>query len=349
MRVLCIPQVRNKFFALLCRELACCGCTVLTDTRELWKNPFSYDILHIHFPEAFYEWGNEKSRSDALKAAHKFMHRLEEIHNAGVKIIWTAHNLKSHRSLYPDLDMKIYGAVVEHSDAIILHCNRAKSLIENRYPASQGKIMRVIPHGNYIGSYPNSISRQEARNILGLSNNDFLFLHFGQLQPYKRVDLLIKAFNMVCSERKNVKFLIVGEVPSRFTKCWLKFHSLLNRRIVVYPEYVPDDKVQVYLNAADVAVFAYSDILTSGAAILAMSFGLPVIAPDVGCMREYVRRDWGLLFRKGDVKNLKEQLLKATELDITEMGRKAWLFQKTRTWNEVARKTVDLYQELMDF
>jgi len=42
---------------------------------------------------------------------------------------------------------------------------------------------------------------------------------------------------------------------------------------------IPDDEMQVYLRAADVAVFPYRRSLNSGALALTQTFGLPAILP----------------------------------------------------------------------
>ncbi|MEZ4597387.1 MAG: glycosyltransferase [Chloroflexota bacterium] len=54
--------------------------------------------------------------------------------------------------------------------------------------------------------------------------------------------------------------------------------------MALLPGNVPDDRMQVFLRAADVMVLPYRDVLTSGSAILAMTFGLPVVAPRIGCL-----------------------------------------------------------------
>jgi len=55
-----------------------------------------------------------------------------------------------------------------------------------------------------------------------------------------------------------------------------------DKRIKVFLDFIPDNDIQIYMNAADIIVLPYLDILNSGVAILAMSFGKPVIAPRTG-------------------------------------------------------------------
>jgi D-inositol-3-phosphate glycosyltransferase len=53
-------------------------------------------------------------------------------------------------------------------------------------------------------------------------------------------------------------------------------------------EFVPDDQVELYFKAADVVILPYVQIFQSGVPFLAYSFGLPIVATDVGSLREDV-------------------------------------------------------------
>ena len=51
-------------------------------------------------------------------------------------------------------------------------------------------------------------------------------------------------------------------------------------------QFIPDEEMELYFKAADVLVLPYKEIFQSGVLFLAYSFGLPVIATDVGSFRE---------------------------------------------------------------
>jgi glycosyltransferase involved in cell wall biosynthesis len=53
-------------------------------------------------------------------------------------------------------------------------------------------------------------------------------------------------------------------------------------------EFVPDEETEVYFKAADVLALPYTNIFQSGVLFLGYSFGLPVLAADVGSLREEV-------------------------------------------------------------
>jgi glycosyltransferase involved in cell wall biosynthesis len=59
---------------------------------------------------------------------------------------------------------------------------------------------------------------------------------------------------------------------------------------------VPSENLQLYLNACDVVVLPYREDLTSGAAMLALSFGRPVVAPRMGTLEELLTDDCGVLY-----------------------------------------------------
>ena len=65
--------------------------------------------------------------------------------------------------------------------------------------------------------------------------------------------------------------------------------------------FILDDETELYLKAADVLVLPYRYIYQSGVLFLGHSFGLPVIAADVGCLKdEIVEGQTGFIFRPED-------------------------------------------------
>ena len=84
------------------------------------------------------------------------------------------------------------------------------------------------------------------------------------------------------------RLLIAGRPRGGASTTRLAAAAAADRRIRLPLRFVPDDELQVWLRAADVVVLPFRDILTSGSAILALSFGRPVVAPALGCLPETV-------------------------------------------------------------
>ena len=60
----------------------------------------------------------------------------------------------------------------------------------------------------------------------------------------------------------------------------------IGEQVIRNIQYIADEDVEQYFVAADVLVLPYKFIYQSGVLFLAYSFGLPVIAFDVGTLRE---------------------------------------------------------------
>ncbi len=351
LRVLCLPYVTNPFFSRLCDGLRRFVRDVSFDIKRMWDDPFAFDILHIHFPEAFYEWGNLLSPSAAFREAKSFITRLEDLHNSGVKIVWTVHNLHSHDPLYPYLDDMVYNGVIKYSHGIIMQCRRTIHLLEERYPASSGKLRKIIPLMNYIDVYPDDVSRHDARSLLGINNDHLVYLCIGQIRPYKGISLLFEAFNKVLSVHPNIILLVAGRFSlkmSRAASYLLRLRSLFHPKIILKAGFINDSDLQIYLNAADVCVFSFKDILMSSSVILAQSFGLPVIAPDTGCLPDLIKEDWGFLYKQGNADDLANRMIQAMDLDLSGMGKKAKNFQLQHDYISIAKRTADFYCELLE-
>jgi glycosyltransferase involved in cell wall biosynthesis len=115
-------------------------------------------------------------------------------------------------------------------------------------------------------------------------------------------------------------------------------------------EYVSDEDIEVYFKAADVLVLPYTTICQSGVLFLGYQFGVPVVATDVGDLKEYVLQGkTGMICaaRRGD--ELAQSLL---EYFAGEMyGRLASTRQaiqryasETYAWADVAAQTAQVYR-----
>ena len=174
-----------------------------------------------------------------------------------------------------------------------VHNHYTGKIVEQRYKRKTG--IYVIPHGNYIGYYANNVSKSKARRRLGLNNENFVYLFLGLIRPYKGIEDLIDTFLKLSNT--NTRLLIAGRVFGIINyESKLKESTKGNCRIKLFLDFIPDEDIQVFLNACDVFVLPYKDITTSGAALLGMSFGKPIIAPNISFFREVLTAENGILY-----------------------------------------------------
>ena len=303
------------------------------------------NVLHLHWTHGFIV------ASSALKTIVKglrFLLELALLKLMGIKVVWTVHNLLQHERQHPRLDLLFTRIAAHLYDHIIVHCEAAKEAVIKAYrlPQTFKKKISVIPHGNYLGCYENSISRSVARECLGFQDEHIVFLYIGQIRPYKGVPLLMDTFLGLRDPR--ARLLIAGKPATDQLKEEIEERAQRDPRIVLRLTFIPNNEVQLYLNAADVVVLPYRDILTSGAAILAMSFGRPVITPRLGCMAETIDEGkGGFLYdpeREGDLLRAMQEALKA---DLAGMGKYNLNKARKLDWDEIAKMTSEVYKSVL--
>jgi len=86
-------------------------------------------------------------------------------------------------------------------------------------------------------------------------------------------------------------------------------------------------------------VLPYVEILSSGAAILAMSFGKPVVAPDRGSLRDHVPPVAGDLYDPSDPRGL-DRALEAT-FERTYRTERILAHARTLRWESLAEAFAD--------
>ena len=318
----------------------------------------SCDCIHLHWIKYQYSPSKKNEKSKLLKklieirivriifdlvSLFDFLLCLILAKAAGKLIVFTVHDLHDFgiKSTRLRLQKKIARKIVfKYSDKVHVHNHYTKNIVEKRYRRKKG--ICVIPHGNYIGYYSNSVTKSEARKQLGLDDQNFVYLFLGLIRPYKGVEDLIEAFQKISNS--NTRLLIAGRVfgnnnyESRLEKL-----KKGNFRIKLFLDFIPDKDVQIFLNACDIFVLPYKDITTSGAAFLAMSFARPLIAPDITSFPEIVKAETGILYNTNESDCLVTALKKARK--VTWFESKILEYAQQFDWNKLGPKLSGLYRK----
>jgi glycosyltransferase involved in cell wall biosynthesis len=261
----------------------------------------------------------------------------------GVGIVWTIHNKTGHGSEVEEYEIKIYEFLISYIlDFAIVHSDQAKNEVVSEYglQSSQDKI-KVIHHGTYEGYYENHISSSEARSFLDLGDETFVFLFFGKILPYKNVGELVRIFKSIPGD--NLRLVIAGNPGSVELQNKVRNDTCDDDRIQLYLDYIADNDIQKFMNAADVLVLPYADILTSGTAILGMSFQKPVLAPNKGCLIDTLPDAYNFKYN-GSSEGLKSRLIEASNSQRVEnMGKQNKQYASKWTWDMIADETLEVY------
>jgi len=298
-----------------------------------------YDMIHLHWAELQYQAGAPRAR---LARFASFMGAVVLARPLGLHLVYTVHNLAQHEGRHERLNRLAHRALFARADALHVHDASVAEAVRRQTGRSRG--IFIIPHGSYVGCYPNDLSPAEARRQLGLGQSDFVYLALGGLRPYKGIEELIEAFAGLPGD--DLRLLIAGHPHEPAYADELRRRIAGEKRALAHLEHVPDERLQVYFKAADICVFPYRQATTSGAALLALSFGRPILAPALGPFPELVARSAGVTYDPAEPTGLRRALERARTLDQEAAGRAIAGYIESINWSAVGAQHVALYRAL---
>ena len=284
MRVLASPAFKNRhdnpYNAALSTALEAEG----VEVREFsWRRVFleRWDIAHVHWPEGAL---NTHGALRAIGRACYLLVKLLYAKGRGAKLVWTVHNLKSHDQKFPRIERLLWKTYLPFVDAVI-HLSRSGmgSALE-KFPSLRAKRNIVVPNGHYRECYENTCDRAAARAQLRLALNRPVLGFVGQIRRYKNCPALLRAF--LGGIQKEASLVIAGIPSCPSTVSELVTLARGHPEILCRLERIPDREIQFWLNACDLLVLPYTDILNSSTAILGLSFNRPALVPALGGMPE---------------------------------------------------------------
>jgi glycosyltransferase involved in cell wall biosynthesis len=299
------------------------------------------DLIHLHWPESHYQFPNPAY--SFLKWLY-LIRRLKAAERLGYRIVWTVHNLEAHDRRYGVLDRMVRRHLLQRAGIILLG-EGALAALERRFGTTPAQPSTVIPHGHYLGCYGESLDPVRCRKTVGLPLDKKVYLFFGTMRYYKGVDELARIFARIGLQ--DAVLVAAGKVPDRAIE--KKIQSLAETdpdRIRFFPGFIPDARAGLFLQAADFLVLPYREIHMSGTLLASLSYARPVIAPDVGLIREYLPEGAGILYDPADPKGLERALRQSVEVDALEMGRQGLAFAASLDWMEIAKKHRRFYTRM---
>jgi glycosyltransferase involved in cell wall biosynthesis len=239
-------------------------------------------------------------------------------------LVFTAHDVLPRRTAAKrDLWRRLFGRFAR----IVVHSERARDQLAELVDPER---LRVIPHP----VFPSDPQRRDdGRTLLSL----------GIIREYKGLPDAIEATTRIGGAR----LLVVGD-PLESVE---RYRAAAGDKAEWRLGYLSDDEIDRALGEATVALFPYRpEIDQSGALLLALGAGVPVVAYDVGGLGEPVRRyEAGRVVPAGDVDALTEavrELLKdPAELERARAG--AERARRELTWDASAQAHLELYRELL--
>ena len=309
--------------------------------RKLFQDPLNHplDIIHAHssIPIAVIA---------AIRCANK----------KRVPFVLTYHGDSQddfgsffHRTIISFYNKHLLGKVFSSADVIISPSEY--HIEESRFLGKFRDKVVVIPNGINVNNFDILYSKEECREKLGIPLNRNIILFVGNLAPYKRPDVLVKAMRIITKEIPNTELVFVGSGIMR--KELEELSKRLNvDKYVNFAGFVEESLKPLYYKAADVFVLPSDTTEVFPIALLeASASGLPMVVSDLDTFKCIIDEGYnGLFTRRGDGNNLADAIIYLLENeDMREkMGKNGREKVEDYSWERIAEETEKVYKDVLN-
>jgi glycosyltransferase involved in cell wall biosynthesis len=257
----------------------------------------------------------------------------------------------SHDAKFLRQEVELANALGDVADRIIILNSWTVEAARDRYEIPRSKVVH-IPHASYLGVYPPPLSRVEVRSHLGIPDGLQTIGFVGAIRPYKGVGDLLEASRLVAGRRPRCGVVLAGNTSAlamREVDAHMPHNLAVFRRHTV----LTDSEIAAWVSASDVMVLPYRGILNSGSMMLAATFGVPVVLPNLDhLVDEFGDQEWITFFEERDEDEVRwASIAEAIEMtfdDRRHKSRAAAEFARAYTPWDMTKAYADLVDSTMD-
>ncbi len=199
-------------------------------------------------------------------------------------VVMITENVVSHEGRW--IDLYLTRMALQYADKFLVLSGVVEAEIRKLFPTIKVFRSSLPIYDCYrVGE---SLTQKQAKERLKLAGKNVI-LFFGYVRRYKGLMSLIEAFPSIKQHVENAHLLIVGEYyddPGPYHEAIARLG--LGESVTEVAEYVANEDVHLYFEAANVAVLPYNEATQSGILSIAYGFSKPVIVTDVGGLAELV-------------------------------------------------------------
>lgn len=244
-------------------------------------------------------------------------------------------------------DLTVGKQNLEAADKIIAISNATKEYVLRL--GAKPKKVKVIYNGVDLARFkPIAGKRQEMRKKLGIAQDALVVLTVRRLVYKNGIDTLIETANLAVKKNPRIVFVVVGKGPD-MESVKLQVAQLGIEANFKLAGFVSDQDLPSYYNLADLFVLpSKSGEGLPLVALEAMASGLPVIATDVGGIREILLNDYGKLVPANKPELLAEAVLEFAAFDFSSRKTELRAMVEERfSWEANVDRLVEIYEELI--
>jgi teichuronic acid biosynthesis glycosyltransferase TuaC len=244
-------------------------------------------------------------------------------------------------------DLAIGKETLKEADKIIAVSNATKDYVLSL--GAKPEKVKVLHNGvDLVKFRPLDGKREEIRRKLGISKDAVVVLTVRRLVYKNGIDTLIETANIAVKKNLKIIFLVVGKGPD-FNNVQLRIEQLGIEKNFRLTGFVKDEDLPFYYNAADFFVLpSKSGEGLPLVALEAMACGLPVIATNVGGIREILMKDYGKLVPPNNPELLAKAILEFSDIDFSSRKKEMRaIMEEKYSWDKNVERLIEIYEELI--
>jgi glycosyltransferase involved in cell wall biosynthesis len=257
--------------------------------------------------------------------------------NRYTKIICIADNVIPHEKRPGDIAFTRY--FLKSCDAFV---TMSEKVMKDLRQFVKNKPAQLVQHPLY-DNFGSILSKNEAREKLGLSPADKIILFFGFIRQYKGLDLLLKAMADNRIKEQNIKLLVAGEFYEDKEPYLQLINQLqLQSSVILRTNFIPDSEVKYYLCSADCVVQPYKNATQSGVTPLAYHFEKPMIVTNVGGLPSLVPHEKVGLVCEPEPASIADSILRFYQLGENYFIPHLRSEKQKYSWSNLTKTILDL-------
>lgn len=283
-----------------------------------------FDVLHVHWPEFLVRAGSLPKTALKSIALTLLILRLRVQKKAVVR---TVHNLEPHEQ--GGFVERLLTQALESKTDLFIRLN-------GMTPTPESAPSTTILHGHYVDWFSCLPKRESIPGRV---------LNFGLIRAYKGVEDLLSLYRNPV--RNGTSLRIVGRPVDAALKVAIEEACLENDEVTAILQFAPDSDLVREIYESELVVLPYRSMHNSGAVILALSLGRPVLVPENEVnklLQEEVGSGWVHFFRDSvSMQNILDALEHSREISPKSEPQLVG-----RSWSEVGQQHLVAYRAAVD-
>lgn len=287
-----------------------------------WRAIFgTHDVFHVHWPDHLLR-DRSAARTWAKRAV--FATILLRCVITRTTVVRTAHNVSPHESS----DSRVEHALLAWLDRI----SRVWIVLNRQTPLPPGAPTVMIPHGHYRDWYTTS----------GIERVPGRIMSFGVVRPYKNLPTLVRSARLLPDTTASLHVLGACSDPGLAAE--IRNAAGDDPRICITLSHIEDEHLTREIGESTLVALPYTQLLNSGALLLALSLNRPVLVPETPATRAY-RAEFGkrwVLTYTGDIN---AEVLASALADAETHASDEHINLDSRDWRGISRATAEIYRQ----